>query len=405
MAAAHAKSAPTTPPPAKRQATVLSILWARRRATCSPATWSAYNGSMHARTLVVLVAGGAWLGALAGSASPLSCGSRTELIVVPPADGGAEAQVDAAADSVADAPLDSTPDTAPDSAVDAPEEPMPCTAATDCTSTTYCAPTPTCDPMMGCVYLPRNCDDGIDCTDDACNEQAMQCTHTADDSKCPDTELCSPLRACYPFVYSMASDGNLYEVAVPSGELVEVGSPGADPFDVALTSDSTLYATDSYVLYTLDRATGASTAVASILPLNMYDGLGSFPPDTLYAAADVPEIFQIDPMGGTSTMIAPLPSGYRSSGDLTTLAGVLYLTLASTAAGSTTGSLATVDLSALTTTVIGDTGFACVYGLGTLGTTIYGLTCQGAVLTIDPTSGQATMVGMANAAFLGAAGR
>jgi hypothetical protein len=361
---------------------------------------------MRARTMVVLVAGGsAWLGVLAGVGSPLSCGGRTELIVIAPVEAGVDAQVEAARDSAADVPIDSAPDAVPDTAVDAPEEPTPCTASTDCTATTYCAPTAMCDAMMGCIYLPRSCDDGIDCTDDACDEKAMQCTHAADDTKCPDTELCSPLRGCYPFVYAMASDGNLYEVAVPSGSLVLVGSPGSAPFDVALTSDSTLYATDSYILYTLDRATGASTAVASILPLNMYDGLGSFPPDTLYASADVPDVFQIDPLGGASTMIAPLPSGYRSSGDLTTLGGVLYMTLASTAAGATTASLASVDLSLLVTNVIGDTGFTCVYGLGTLGTTIYGLTCQGDILTIDPTSGQATMVAMANAAFLGAAGR
>ncbi len=359
------------------------------------------------RVLVVLAIAPALLAASAWA--PLACGGRTELIVdvpidaavdsvSPPPDGSIDATVDTTLDAVRDAPADVV-----DAPVDVPEEPAACTTAADCTSTSYCQ-VAACDPKIGCTTTPRSCDDGIVCTDDLCDEKHMRCTHQPDDSKCPDTQLCSPTRDCDAFVYGVASDGNLYEVRVPSGTLVTVGTPAAFASDIALTADSTLYATDTYVLYTLDRSDGTSTAVASILPLNMYNGLGTVPPSSLYASADAFDIFSVDRMSGASNIVAPLPSNYRSSGDLTTVSGQLFVTLTPTTTGMT-DALATVDLVGQTVTVVGDTGVRCVWGLATLGGTIYGLTCTGAILTIDPMSGASQPLSMVAPAFFGAAGR
>src|SRR5262249_30089007 len=105
------------------------------------------------------------------------------------------------------------------------------------------------------------------------------------------------------------SDGHLYELGIPSGTLADVGRPAAFTSDVALGHDSTLYLTDSYVLYTLDRETGESTAVASILPLHEYNGLGTAPDATLLATADGEGSFRVHALSGDRTATASLPGG------------------------------------------------------------------------------------------------
>jgi hypothetical protein len=298
-----------------------------------------------------------------------ACGGRTGLRVGPPAH-----------DASVDAPIDA----AGESPVDAPEE-APVDAGTDAS----------CD---------GGCDDGIACTHDRCDPNRGRCTHTPDDSLCPDTELCSPRRGCAAFVYAVASDAHLYELDVPSGALADVGTPAASAGDVALGHDSTLYLTDSYNLYSVDRATGESTAIGSILPLHQYNGLGTAADGTLLATADVPQLFSVDASSGAATASASFPSGYRASGDVTAAAGNVYVALA-TSAHPQTDTLAVVDLTAQTTSVVGDFGFRCVWGLATLGGLLYGTTCDGRLLAIDRASGTANQLATGSIAYFGAAGR
>jgi hypothetical protein len=336
-----------------------------------------------ALSLAVGLAGGL---ALAVGAA---CGSRTELYVAPPD----AAAIDGAPPT--DAPVDAGPDV---------HEGMACRTDADCADHRYCTASAKCDPTRGCVLTPRNCDDGVGCTNDTCDEKKKSCDHQADDTKCPPDQLCSVKRGCDAFVYGVASDQHMYEVRVPTGELVDVGSSPAFASDIALTPDGTLYSTDSYVLYTTDRGDATTKAVGSILPLHMYNGLGSRPDGTLQATADVPVVFGVDTATAASSQIAALLDGYRASGDLTTAAGQLFVTLTPNA-GPTTDVLGLVDLNAQSTTVVGDTGVTCVWGLATLGDVVYGLTCMGQVVSIDAASGHATMLAQAQPAFFGAAGR
>lgn len=50
---------------------------------------------------------------------------------------------------------------------------------------------------------PRDCDDGVNCTDDSCDEANDVCVNTANDNNCPDdglycngTEYCDPNKDC-----------------------------------------------------------------------------------------------------------------------------------------------------------------------------------------------------------------
>ena len=332
--------------------------------------------------LVVVVAG---IGAAsAGSA----CGSRTELFGAA-GDGGADGA------PTADAPVDAPPDVRPG---------MPCHNDAECADHRYCTASARCDPVRGCVLTPRSCDDGVACTDDTCNEHEKKCDHKADDGKCPPEQLCSFKRGCDAFVYGVASDQHMYEVGVPAGDLVDVGSSPAFASDIALTPDGTLYSTDSYVLYTTSRGDATTKAVGSILPLHMYNGLGSRPDGTLQATADVPVVFGVDTSSAASAPIASIVAGYRASGDLTTAAGQLYVTLTPNG-GMATDVLALVDLNAQTTSVIGSTGVACIWGLATLGATVYGLTCNGQLVSIDTSTAAAKVLAQTQAAFFGAAAR
>jgi len=53
----------------------------------------------------------------------------------------------------------------------------------------------TCDATSGCQPgLPPDCDDGIDCTQDACSEAAGGCVHTPQDAACDDGDDCTAER-------------------------------------------------------------------------------------------------------------------------------------------------------------------------------------------------------------------
>jgi hypothetical protein len=120
--------------------------------------------------------------------------------------------------------------------------------------------------------------------------------------------------------------------------------------------------------------------------------------------ADVPIVFGVSVMDASVTPIASVAGPYFESGDLTSAGGQLFATL-TLMPPPATDMLAVVDLASMSTQILGDTQENCVWGLATLGGVIYGLTCKGHVLTIDPKTGASTQVGSASPAFQGAAGR
>ena len=311
----------------------------------------------------------------------MSCGSRSGLPGTP-ADAGA-GPLDAAGEGPA------------------PVQPgAACDTDADCATGRYCVAAYRCDRDAGCVLTPRSCDDAVDCTRDACSDTARSCSHAADDTLCPATELCSALRGCDAFVYAMASDMHLYETRVPSGGLVDLGVPPPALSDLALGPDGVLYATDSYILYRVDRATAAASAIASILPVHQYAGLGEAA-GVLLATADTSQLFQVDGASGASLPVALLPSSL--TGDVTALGGRVLVTVSNV--NPPTDTLVAWAPPAQGATVVGDLGYARVWGLATLGGVVYGLTSTGAILTVDPTTGHATKIAQAGVAFVGATGR
>jgi len=95
------------------------------------------------------------------------------------------------------------------------------------------------------------------------------------------------------------------------------------------------------------------------------------------------------------------PNGSTSSGDLAWV-GTRLLATAATSGGD---QLVEFDVVKKTSKVLGPCGFTCIWGLAAYGTTLYGLTCEGRILSIDTTSGAATQLNQTNTGFWGASAR
>ncbi|NOT02633.1 MAG: hypothetical protein HOP29_18665 [Phycisphaerales bacterium] len=85
---------------------------------------------------------------------------------------------------------------------------------TNCDDNVLCNGAEVCNPATGCQPgLPETCDDGIDCTQDECDDISDACRHTAisgdcdDDVLCNGAEVCNPATGCQPGLPETCNDG------------------------------------------------------------------------------------------------------------------------------------------------------------------------------------------------------
>jgi hypothetical protein len=61
----------------------------------------------------------------------------------------------------------------------------------------FCNGLETCDVLADCQSgAPPDCDDGVDCTDDSCNEESDACESAPNHSLCDDTLFCDGQETC-----------------------------------------------------------------------------------------------------------------------------------------------------------------------------------------------------------------
>jgi hypothetical protein len=77
-------------------------------------------------------------------------------------------------------------------------EPIGCTSDADCDDGQFCNGAETCNLTSGECQpgTPVDCDDGVGCTVDACNEGTDSCDNTPDDALCDDGAFCNGAETC-----------------------------------------------------------------------------------------------------------------------------------------------------------------------------------------------------------------
>jgi len=69
---------------------------------------------------------------------------------------------------------------------------LPCFTDADCEDGVYCNGAGRCEGYRCTLPLPVDCDDGVACTVDACDEAGRRCQHTPQDALCGADEICFP---------------------------------------------------------------------------------------------------------------------------------------------------------------------------------------------------------------------
>lgn len=217
-----------------------------------------------------------------------------------------------------------------------------------------------------------------------------------------------------PVVYAHSAT-ELYSVDPTNLQVTLIGAfkwPGgiADQMtDIALDRDGKMTGISFDTVYSVDTKTAACTFLANLqTPL----GGGSFTglsyiavpqadvKEALMAAAGDGSVYEINPTTGQSKSVGNYGGGLGSSGDLVSVQGATYATVKKTL--STNDWLASVNTLTGQATLIGDTGFANVWGLGYWKDKVYGFTEDQKFIIIDPKTGKGNQVGASQAHWWGA---
>ena len=291
-----------------------------------------------------------------------------------------------------------------------------------------------CDPIEGCKHKHDDsiCDDGIACTIDACDTTTDACRHDACDSMCDDGNFCNGVERCDtvfgcamgqpacelglgcndtcnenqqtchhpasctpsgPTLVAITASGALVSVDPFTGTTTQIASGNATYFDIAILGNRWFAIDPAPALIELKPNT---LHIKHSLPAPNANSLGAGPDGMLYAASN--DVYRIDPDSGAFTVVASLPAGYTSSGDIAFLDGRMFVS----ADGPCGGALIEVDAASGTTDILGGDGLGCVYGLAATSDTLFIINCDGKIGTFDPNTGDAHVLSTSNLQVYGA---
>lgn len=197
------------------------------------------------------------------------------------------------------------------------------------------------------------------------------------------------------------SETALYRIDPDTLAVTEIGlfqwPNGADSMtDIAIDKTGRIIGVSFGSVYQVDEITAACTFLAD-LQGDTFNGL-SFVPDPLNPNLDIligadqyGDVYQLDPQTGAQTLVGNYGGGYYSSGDIVSVVGAgTFATV--TMDGATSDYLARIDpTDGYTATIVGDTGFDSIWGLGYWRNTVYGFTDANQFLLIDVNTGSATV--------------
>jgi hypothetical protein len=217
----------------------------------------------------------------------------------------------------------------------------------------------------------------------------------------PDVSYEVPASAEQALVYAH-SGSDLFSVDPMTLQFSRIGPfliPGPQPkylndvTDIAVDRDGRIVGTTFDRLLEIDGKTAECKAIASLPVGRSFNGLSWIRTDAgeerLLATTLDGGVFRIDPTNGMTTQVGELGPGLKSSGDLVSVAS--YGTLV-TLTGPTSDRLARIDPATGAATIIGDTGFQKIWGLGFWGSKVFGFTNGGQFILIDPKTGAGMLV-------------
>ena len=199
-------------------------------------------------------------------------------------------------------------------------------------------------------------------------------------------------RADAGLVYLSGSKGELETYNTTTNVVKSLGNTGTVLFDIAVTTNGTLYGVDGTSnLYTVSTSgNGALTTIGSTGAfLNALAGTSSSTEPLVGAGGS--QVYTVSTSTGLATATSSTLGGsYSSSGDLAQFGGKLYLT--ATGSGSTSDVLLSINKTTGAGTAIGSgLGVTGVFGLAASGGDLYGFSGS-SVYTVDVTTGAATIV-------------
>lgn len=243
-----------------------------------------------------------------------------------------------------------------------------------------------CSVRRGCVVDSVDCSDGVACTVDSCDDPEG-CAHLPDDSLCPISHRCDAARGCVAQALIHDNDA-LYQVDLPGGAYSRVARLRVRLTDIALASDRRLYGVNFASVFELDEARGLATPLFS--SPGQLVALEEGPGGVLFGAGQNDRVVSIDRDTGRSEVVARLPRGWVASGDIAFVDGRMLITATDVPSSEVgTDQLAEVDLESGTARLLGPVGYPCIWALAAFGSTLYGFSCHGELLRIDPFSGAA----------------
>ena len=249
-----------------------------------------------------------------------------------------------------------------------------------CDDGLWCTGTGRCDPAAGCVFERPACADALECTEDVCDEASRSCEFVPDARFCPLSHRCDARTGCEPRALVHVNDA-LWEVDLPSGRLHFLVRMRAVLTDIALGNDGVVYGTTSTGLFTVHERSGTIARLLSSSERTVALEVG--PDGEIYVGGER-TISRADLASGRLVELVSLPRGRGASGDIAFIGDRMLISATSDADGDL---LMEIPLDGRDPIDIGPIGFSCVWGLAAFGTTLYGFTCDGALLRIDPETG------------------
>ncbi len=199
---------------------------------------------------------------------------------------------------------------------------------------------------------------------------------------------------CSPIFHVVDNQGRFGTVNVETGEVHVIGTTRDETgpivmTDIAFGANGDLYGISAHKLYRIDPATAAVTSIGlhnlSYATSLVFSNDGA----ETYTAANT--LLAIDTASAKTTLIGSGNDPYYSSGDLTFIGGVLYLT-SKTSDNPVEDYLVKLDTVKGKGTVVGPIGYPNVFGTGTNDNVrLYGFSGT-KVISINITTGAGSMI-------------